>query len=146
LTDEQSSMVQNHLFTNHALHQCEMPLFEWEIGVRGRGFLCHYQGIVWNVRLRRLESKILSPLGPCPPPPLSDGRQPYADNQTNGFLALADPPFHCLGGRPPGRFYACWLYARIKKLTRNVCCIKRTKKHVWTSRKLQFSTSRLYDN
>src|SRR5215470_6867370 len=66
--DLEARMAHNHVFSNHALHECATPLFQWEIGVRGKGFLCHYQGIVWKIRLRRLESKILSPLGPCPPP------------------------------------------------------------------------------
>jgi len=94
-------MARNHVFSNHALHECATPLFQWEIGVRGKGFLCHYQGIVWKIRLRRLESNILSPLGPCPPP-LPDSYQRHADNQSNGFLALAYPAFHCLGGEAPG--------------------------------------------
>jgi len=107
-------MAHKHLFSNRALHECETPLFQGETGVRGKGFLCHYQGIVWKMRLRRLESKILPPLGPCPPP-LPDGHQRPAGNQTNGFLALACPAFHCLGGAPRGRVYKYRLCAVMKK-------------------------------
>src|SRR5215831_19207258 len=97
-------MAHNHLFSNHCLCRCDMPVFQSEMRTCGEGFLCQLgigSGNPPQSSIGRLESEIVSPLGPCPPP-LPDSHQSHADNQTNGFLALAYPAFHCLGGRPRG--------------------------------------------
>src|SRR5262245_47778054 len=70
-----------------------------------------------QVRIGRLESKILSPLGPCPPP-LSDSHQPYADKQNlKVFVRCRVRHFIVWGGWPTRRFYEGRLYAASKKIS-----------------------------
>jgi hypothetical protein len=46
------------------------------------------------------------------------GRGLFAENRTSNSLELRCAALHCLGGRPPGRFYECWLFPRIKNILR----------------------------
>src|SRR5262245_1768004 len=121
-------LVHNHLISNHALHECQMPFFQRKIAIPSEGFLCQRwidPGDCLEIVIGNLDSKILSLDSSCPPMP-AELRRRHADNKTSDCLALALSAFHCLGGRPPGRIYESRLRPRIKKISWSVCCIQGT--------------------